>query len=63
MTDKEGFAPTEREAWRAEVDHLHETIDKLASETVRLRAALKVHHDLGLWSLGHETCPECGQSC
>jgi hypothetical protein len=32
-------------------------------EVERLRAALKVHHDLGLWSLGHETCPECGQTC
>lgn len=59
--NQEGFAPTEREAWRAEVDHNHEVIDTLALEAVhlrdevsRLRAALtqienwvgKEYHDL-----------------
>ena len=32
-------------------------------EINRQRAALKVHHDLGLWSEGHTVCPECGQAC
>jgi len=40
-----------------------ELIDELRAEVERLKAALKVHHDLGLWSLGHEICPECRQAC
>jgi hypothetical protein len=34
-------------------------LGRLATENERLWAALKTHHDLGLWSLGHEVCPEC----
>jgi len=37
--------------------------DELRAENEQLRAALKIHHELGLWSLGHEACPECGQAC
>jgi len=38
-------------------------IEILRTENKQLLAALKVHHDLGLWSVGHKICPECGQTC
>jgi hypothetical protein len=46
-----------------EVAQLEVTVERLTSENEHLRAALKIHHDLGLWTAGHGVCPECGQAC
>jgi len=36
--------------------------DALEAENKRLRAAIKIHHDLGLWSSEREVCPECRET-
>ena len=51
------------EIWHEEEGKLRAEVQALRDENQRLKAALKIHHDLGLWSLGHEICPECRQAC
>jgi DNA repair exonuclease SbcCD ATPase subunit len=53
----------ERDELRSEVTTLEWSLSEATKAAERFQAALKVHHDLGLWSPGHEICPECRQTC